>query len=132
MNNLKPFAVIIIALIAASCSNPEDKYISLDCSDEPRYEQELILNKKTMTWDAYTLSLLTPMYPKNVKAEKVRSNGKYRKEGKHQYYLMSPFGCPDCDLFLDRRTLTLTSPHGGDPRQCKKIDLPDYLRGNQI
>ena len=60
MNNLKLFALIIIALITASCSNPEDKYISLDCSFEG-YKEEVILNKKTMTWDAYSLNL-DPIY----------------------------------------------------------------------
>tara|TARA_A100001035_G_C27488603_1_gene366527 strand:+ start:99 stop:488 length:390 start_codon:yes stop_codon:yes gene_type:complete len=129
MNNLKPFALIITALIAASCSNPEDKYISLDCSFEG-YKEEVILNKKTMTWDAYSLNL-DPIY-EGMKMRQVISNAKYREEGEHQYYLMTPPECPDCDFFLDRRTLILTSPHGGEPLQCKKIDLPDYLRENQI
>ncbi|MFL2714943.1 MAG: hypothetical protein ACJ0FR_02500 [Gammaproteobacteria bacterium] len=129
MNNLKLFALIIITLITASCSNPEDKYISLDCSFEG-YKEELILNKKTMTWDAFSLRLASAQ--EGEKMRKVISNAKYREEGEHQYYLMTPPECPDCDHFLDRRTLTVTSPHGGDAIQCKKIDLPDYLRENQI
>ena len=129
MNNLKLFALIIIALITASCSNPEDKYISLDCSFEG-YKEEVILNKKTMTWDAYSLNL-DPIY-EGMKMRQVISNAKYREEGEHQYYLMTPPECPDCDFFLDRRTLTMISLHGGHTTQCKKIDLPDYLRENQI
>ena len=129
MNNLKLFALIIIALMAASCSNSEDKYISLDCSFEG-YKEEVILNKKTMTWDAFSLYLASAQ--EGEKMEKVISDAKYREEGEHQYYLMTPPKCPDCDFFLDRRTLTLISPHGGDTIQCKKIDLPHYLRENQI
>ena len=129
MNNLKLFALIIIALIAASCSNPEDKYIALDCSFK-EYKEELILNKKTMTWDAFSLHLASAQ--EGEKMKKVIYNAKYREEGEHQYHLMTTPECPDCDFFLDRRTLTLTSPHGGEAQQCKKIDLPDYLRENQI
>ena len=115
--------------MAASCSNSEDKYISLDCSFEG-YKEEVILNKKTMTWDAFSLYLASAQ--EGEKMKKVISDAKYREEGEHQYYLMTPPKCPDCDFFLDRRTLTLISPHGGDTIQCKKIDLPHYLRENQI
>tara|TARA_B100001059_G_scaffold221619_1_gene244750 strand:+ start:428 stop:826 length:399 start_codon:yes stop_codon:yes gene_type:complete len=120
MNNLKPFALIIIALIAVSCSNPEDKYISLDCTYGD-FKVELILNKKTMTYDSYS-NILAYLQEGDKKMVKLISNAKYRKEGENQYILTEP---PLGDEFLlDRTTLTMTSRYG--EVQCKKIELPEY------
>ena len=121
---MKKITITIIALIAVSCSDAGDKYISLMC-DDGRDTVNLILNKENFTFDAYMTD-----EPNNIRS------GTYKEEGENYYYL-------DVGAFLDRRSLVLMSPKylescrnqncpsSPDPDEyvtCKKIDLPEqYL-----
>ena len=109
---MKKFTITIIALIAVSCSDAGDKYISLMC-DDGRDTVNLILNKENFTFDAYMTD-----EPNNIRS------GTYKEEGENYYYLDTEFG----GGFIDRRSLVLTSPESDDSAPCKKIDLPEqYL-----
>ena len=110
---MKKFTIAIIALIAVSCSDAGDKYISLMC-DDGRDTVNLILNKENFTFDAYMTD-----EPNNIRS------GTYQEEGENYYYLDSEFGNGG---FIDRRSLVLMSPESDDSAPCKKIDLPEqYL-----
>jgi hypothetical protein len=122
---MKKFTITIIALIAVSCSDAGDKYISLMC-EEGRFDTvNLILNKENFTFDAYMTD-----DPSDIRS------GTYQEEGENYYYL-------DIGVFLDRRSLVMMSPEylescrnqncpsSPSPNEyaaCKKVDLPEqYL-----
>jgi hypothetical protein len=126
---MKKFTITIIALIAVSCSDAGDEYISLMCGIEGD-NVNLILNKENFTFDLYM-----PDDPNDIKS------GTYQEQGKNHFQLMrgsfDAFG-----LYLDRRSLLLMSQDYYENCQdqdcsksqsdeyaiCKKIDLPEkYL-----
>ena len=107
---MKKITLILIALITVGCSEPKDKYISLQCTDKG-ISIGLILNKETMTFDHYLLSESDLDGP---------FSGQFREYGENYYLLIG-----DKAAYLDRRTLMLMPVIGAeDEIQCKKIDLP--------
>ena len=121
---MKKITLILIALITVACSDPKDKYISLQCLDELRnHEFNIILNKETMTVDSYPTD-----DPSAV------TTGQFQEYGENYYTLTSDKTGNTASL--DRRTLVLT-PKSNSERynfeaQCKKIVLPKKYLNNEI
>ena len=129
--NSQKITLILIALITVSCSDPKDKYIALECKENAVTSFNLILNKETMTWDAYKHGNTSYLV-----------SGIYQEEGEHYYSLN---GEDIGNVYIDRRTLFMMEPSYYDCLQdkncsssgqlewyesepCKKIDLPEaYL-----
>ena len=117
---MKKITLILIALITVGCSDPKDKYISLQCLDEPRDDEfNLILNKESMTFDVYATDDPSDVIP-----------GQFQEYGENYYTITSDK--TGLSASLDRRTLVLTPKSNREEynfeAQCKKIDLPEsYL-----
>ena len=136
---MKKITLLLIALITVACSDPKDssdpkdKYISLECQDRAVSSFNLILNKETMTWDAYESRDTSDLI-----------SGTYQEEGDH-YYNLNSEAISEWGYYLDRRTLFMMEASYYDCLQdkncssseelerydsepCKKIDLPElYL-----
>jgi len=133
--NSQKIALILIALITVGCSDPKDKYIALECKENGSTFINLILNKETMTWDAYLI------YGDDF------ASGTYQEAGEHYYHLN---GEDINDIYLDRRTLlygsvsrssydclqdkNCSSSEGlefNNSEPCKIIDLPEEYLNNK-
>ena len=120
---MKKITLILIALITVGCSDPKDKYISLQCLDEPRDDElNFILNKESMTFDVYKTD-----DPSDV------VSGQFQEYGENYYTLTSDE--TGSTVSLDRRTLVLTPKSNREEdnfeAQCKKIDLPKEYLNNE-
>ena len=131
--NSQKIALILVALITVACSDPKDKYIALECKENAVTSFNLILNKETMTWDAYEPRVTSDLI-----------SGTYQEVGDHYYHLNGEV-ISEWGLYLDRRTLFMMEASYYDCLQdkncssseelewydsepCKKIDLPEsYL-----
>ena len=110
---------MIIALITVACSDPKDKYISLECDDDGD-SYTIILNKETMTADLYAIDDPSDVF-----------TGQFQEYGENYYTITSDV--TGHTTSLDRRTLVMTPKSNTDEynykAQCKKIDLPkEYLK----
>ena len=132
---MKKITLILVALITVGCSDPKDKYIALECKENALIFFNLILNKETMTWDAYE---------SHTDASDLIS-GTYLEAGDHYYHL----NLEGRDFsYIDRRTLFMIEPSRYDCLQdkncsssgdlgwherepCKKIDLPEAYLNNK-
>ena len=104
---IRKITLILIALITVACSDPKDKYIALECKENAATSFNLILNKETMTWDAYEPRVTSDLI-----------SGTYQEVGDHYYDLnREDIG----NVYIDRRTLETNYDW-----QCEIIDLPDY------
>ena len=74
--NSQKIALILVALITVACSDPKDKYIALECKENAVTSFNLILNKETMTWDAYEPRVTSDLI-----------SGTYQEVGDHYYHL---------------------------------------------
>tara|TARA_B100000965_G_scaffold370202_1_gene358152 strand:+ start:1157 stop:1540 length:384 start_codon:yes stop_codon:yes gene_type:complete len=117
---MKKITLILITLITVACSDAKDKYISLQCLDEPANEEfNIILNKETMTADVYA-----PADPSDV------ITGQFQVYGENYYTITSDV--TGLTVSIDRRTLVMTPKSNKEAdyfeSQCKKIVLPEgYL-----
>jgi len=132
---MKKITLILVALITVGCSDPKDKYIALECKENALIFFNLILNKETMTWDAY----------ESHKDASDLISGTYLEVGDHYYHL----NLEGRDFsYIDRRTLFMIAPSRYDCLQdkncsnsgdlgwherepCKKIDLPEAYLNNK-
>ena len=132
---MKKITLILVALITVGCSDPKDKYIALECKENALIFFNLILNKETMTWDAY----------ESHKDASDLISGTYLEVGDHYYHL----NLEGRDFsYIDRRTLFMIQPSRYDCLQdkncsnsgdlgwherepCKKIDLPEAYLNNK-
>ena len=118
--NSQKIALILVVLMTVACSDSKDKYISLQCLDEVRGDEfNLILNKESMTFDAYATDNPSDVIP-----------GQFQEYGENYYTITSDK--TGLTASLDRRTLVLTPKSNREEYnfevQCKKIDLPkEYL-----
>ena len=117
---MKKITLILITLITVACSDAKDKYISLQCLDEPANEEfNIILNKETMTADVYATD-----DPSDI------VTGQFQEYGENYYTITSDV--TGLSASLDRRTLVMTPKSTEEYNfeiQCKKIDLPkEYLK----
>lgn len=128
---MKKITLILIALITVACSDPEDKYIALECGYSSDGSGFLILDLDNGTSYGYRKNNL-----------EFGEEHKIHEDGDHHYILTKPGST--ASISLDRRTLEV-SPRSGtftkEKISCLKIDVPkeylDYKKsmdegGNQI
>tara|TARA_Y100000816_G_C25621285_1_gene331718 strand:+ start:116 stop:490 length:375 start_codon:yes stop_codon:yes gene_type:complete len=115
---MKKITLILVALITVGCSDPKDKYISLECDDDGD-SYNFILNKETMTADVYATDDPSDLI-----------TGQFQEYGENYYTITSDV--TGLSASIDRRTLVMTPKSTEEYNfeiQCKKIDLPkEYLK----
>jgi hypothetical protein len=116
---MKKITLILVALITVGCSDPKDKYISLECDDDGD-SYNFILNKETMTADVYATDDPSDLV-----------TGQFQEYGENYYTITSDV--TGLTASIDRRTLVMTPKSNEEAdyfeSQCKKIDLPEkYLK----